>query len=177
MKFTFKRKFFLFFSKKVFYLLILIFLFVILILYFKNGIGKFLIATILFIQFCINLFSIISLLVSVNSFLNKLSQKEKIMLEKELSNSIFSFENCFLTDKYAFLLESCSFINYSDINHVSISTSFKIRPNSNILSLIYFKIKIYSADNTYLCLETNSILVKNSFISLLIKKNPNILVQ
>ena len=99
------------------------------------------------------------------------------MLEKELSNSIFSFENCFLTDKYVFLLDSCSIINYSDINRISISTSFKIRPNSNILSLICFKIRMYSVDSTYLCFKTNSILVKNNFISLLIKRSPNISVQ
>lgn len=177
MKFTFKRNLSILLIKKIFFLLILILLFFFLTFYFKNGVGKFLVGTILFIQFSITLFNTISLLVSVYSFFNNLSQDKKDELEKELSISIFSCETCYLTNKYVFLLANCNFIDYSDIDKITVSTSIRLRPNSNLLSMIYFRIKLHLNEHTYLCFETNSALLKNNFINILVKKNPNIKIQ
>lgn len=78
MKFTFKRNLSILLIKKMFFLLILILLFFFLTFYFKNGVGKFLVGTILFIQFSITLFNTISLLVSVYSFLTTYLKTKKM---------------------------------------------------------------------------------------------------
>lgn len=174
MSFTFRKYLSTLAVKKISCSLFLVFLLFLLIFFFEKGVGKLIIGYFIVICLLYNIFRLSYLFVNVHKFLKQLSKEEKKTLESELSASDFSYDNCFLTDKYLFLLNKGIFIKYADIDRVRVTTSIKFRNKMNMLDGISYKVIIYSHCNTYLCFETNHRLLKDNFIKLLKLRNPSI---
>lgn len=174
MNFSFKKQFFFFILRNIFFLGILTLASALLFCFFNDGIGKFIIISIIIVYFFILLIKFILSLIKIICFIHNLSFEEKKQLEDELSNSLFSYKDCFLTNKYIFLFNYCVVIPYLDINKLIISKTLKLRPNVNLLYAIFFKLTIYTNSSKYFCFETNSDLLKTEFVKILRNYNKNI---
>lgn len=169
MKFTFKKH-----AIKVFMTYLIIILLFWTIVYYTSK--DLFLTYILLLMGSIITFRLIYYYILIVRFRRKHSKEEIEEFEKELSNVLLKYSNCFLTEKYIFSLEKLSYITYSQI--VCLDSSVALISNNSTLSpgrktILYLENGKKYVVKTPIALFTGSYY---NFAQLIKKKNPNIFI-
>lgn len=110
-------------------------------------------------------------------FLKKHSKEKIKEFEKELSNVLIRYNNCFLTEKYIFNLETFNYVDYQEI--ICIDSSVGLISHNGDLFTPGRKTILYLKNNKKYIIKTPIALLINSyynFVKLIKKKNPDIFI-
>ena len=153
-------------------LLLLIAILVLIFMYFKKISGSFIV--ILFTFYLIIDFYLDYR--SLKLFIKKYNLDELKKLEHELNNSIFRYDNWFMTEKYIFNIDKQIFIKYCDIVSIKYGMCVKLLSNNNQFK---YKSVIKLKNNKRYKFESFFLDEKycKRFVEIIKHRNPNVIIK
>ena len=170
MNFTFKRYLKEMIIKK--WLLIAITILVLVFMYFKKISGSFIVILLVFyliIDFYLNYRSL-------KLFIKKYTIDELKKLEHELNDSIFQYDNWFMTEKYIFNIDKQVFIKYDEIVSIKYGMCIKLLSNNNQFK---YKAVIKLKNNKIYKFESFFLDEKycKRFVEIIKHRNPSVIIK